>query len=481
MSRWPLVVVVAAFTLSRSVAYAIGLRYNAGGLGRFPQIVDPELLRTRLFESLLYLHSQPPLFNLLIGVVLKLAPAHVGTVMHAAYAILGLALSITLYLLLVRVGTRTWLSAGIAAAFSLAPSFLLLENWLTYEYVVAALLVVSMLVLYEFIQRGTTWLGIAFFGLLGTVIGIRSVFHPIWLLSVIAVLIVLRREMRRRVLLVSLLPVLLVALLITKNVVLFGVPGTSSWFGMNLAQVVYADVPRAERQPLVERGQLSRASLVAPFSSPLAYLSVLPRPSARGVPVVDEVRKSTGFWNWNQEVYIPASRSLLDDSLTFIRLHPDAYARGILAGMRLYARPFDSEGYVDQSETKRYTDVFDRVVLLQVTPSGPAWTIVLAHVMAFIYGLRLMYRLIRRRLEPTPARVALAYAWLTFVYVALVIAFFQVVENNRIRLVIDPLVVVLLAAAARDVSSRLALRSARLKRERAARFAIQDFTGSRNS
>jgi hypothetical protein len=149
--------------------------------------------------------------------------------------------------------------------------------------------------------------------------------------------------------------------------------------------------------------------------------------------------------------------------------------------MRLYARPFDSEGYVDQSETKRYTDVFDRVVLLQVTPSGPAWTIVLAHVMAFIYGLRLMYRLIRRRLEPTPARVALAYAWMTFVYVALVIAFFQVVENNRIRLVIDPLVVVLLAAAARDVSSRLALRSARLKRERAARFAIQDSPSSGNS
>ena len=38
------------------------------------QYLDPVLLKSDLLRSLLYLHSQPPLFNLFLGTVLKVSP-----------------------------------------------------------------------------------------------------------------------------------------------------------------------------------------------------------------------------------------------------------------------------------------------------------------------------------------------------------------------------------------------------------------------
>jgi ABC-type polysaccharide/polyol phosphate export permease len=74
----------------------------------------------------------------------------------------------------------------------------------------------------------------------------------------------------------------------------------------------------------------------------------------------------------------------------------------------------------------------------------------LTHIAGLLYGLRLTYRLLRRRVKQTASAVTLAYVWLTLAYVTLVVTFTQVVENGRIRFFLDPLVVVLLAAAARD-------------------------------
>src|SRR5947199_143356 len=123
-SRLPLIFVVLAFVASRGIAYAVGVRFNAGPLQCFFQVVDPDLLRTRLLESLFYLHSQPPLFNLILGLFLKVTPGHFDAAMHAFYLAQGIALSIAFYLLLVRLGIGRWPSAVIATALCATPAFL---------------------------------------------------------------------------------------------------------------------------------------------------------------------------------------------------------------------------------------------------------------------------------------------------------------------------------------------------------------------
>ncbi len=453
----------AAFAVSRGAAYGAGVRFDSSPLEYFLQYIDPDLLETRLLESLFYLHGQPPLFNLLLGVVLKLAPGHFGAAMHAVYLSLGLMLSLAMYLVLVRVGLRRWTSAVVAALLSATPAFVLYENWLFYEYPVAALLVLSALALSEFLRRGTFLSASTFFLLLASVIYVRSIFQIAWLLLALGLLLAVRADLRRTVLLASALPTLVVLLLIVKNVVLFGVPTTSSWFGMNLAQVVYHAIPAADRRPYVERGELSRVSLIDPFSPPAEYRPFVSS-RATGVPVLDSFVKSGGAPNMNNKILIDVSREYFSDSLYLVRVRPRAYARAIVDGGKLYLRPTTVQGFIAQnrSEIEAYDDLFNRVVLLRTRHAfNIGWTILAAHVLALIYGLRLTYRLLRRRVVASAAAVTLAYVWLTLAYCTVIVTFTQVVENDRIRFFLDPLVVILVAVPVRDTFHNVSLRRSR--------------------
>src|SRR5437868_15126712 len=83
--------VVAAIVASRVIYYLLGVRFDMTPLGKFDQILDPVLLRTNLLQSLWYLHSQPPAFNLGLGIVLKLFPGYEGIAFHASWILMGLA------------------------------------------------------------------------------------------------------------------------------------------------------------------------------------------------------------------------------------------------------------------------------------------------------------------------------------------------------------------------------------------------------
>ena len=74
---------IVAFSASRAGAYAFGVRFNPNSINCMPQIIDPKLLSSRLLESLFYLHSQPPLFNLTVGIFLHLFPSRFGSAINA--------------------------------------------------------------------------------------------------------------------------------------------------------------------------------------------------------------------------------------------------------------------------------------------------------------------------------------------------------------------------------------------------------------
>ena len=82
--RVPVAVIVAGFLASRIAAYAAGIRLAPDPLTWYWQYIEPALLKERLLESLFYLHSQPPLFNLFIGLALKAFPASYGTALQVS-------------------------------------------------------------------------------------------------------------------------------------------------------------------------------------------------------------------------------------------------------------------------------------------------------------------------------------------------------------------------------------------------------------
>ena len=111
-SRWPLGVVIVAAALARVFYYSYGqVRFDDTPLYYYLQFVDPLLLQNDLIRSVTHLHSQPPLFNLLVGVVLKVFPEHYTFAFNAIYVGLGATLIVCMFRLMRRFGAAGWLAA----------------------------------------------------------------------------------------------------------------------------------------------------------------------------------------------------------------------------------------------------------------------------------------------------------------------------------------------------------------------------------
>src|SRR5262245_41234640 len=98
----PLVVTLVVFGVSRLLFFYSGIRFAAWTLNWMPHYIDPYLLKHDLLRSVYYLHIQPPLFNLFLGGVLKLFPNHERLAFHSIYLLLGVMLSSSLLLLMMR-------------------------------------------------------------------------------------------------------------------------------------------------------------------------------------------------------------------------------------------------------------------------------------------------------------------------------------------------------------------------------------------
>src|ERR1700693_4773142 len=142
------------FAVSRIAYYLLGVRFDARPIFHFFQFVDPELLKQRLLESLLYLHVQPPGFNLYVALILKLFPAHYTEAFHTVHLALGATSCCLLYHLMrvCRVSSSpAFLLTGI---FIVSPGVVLFENFMLYEYLVMFLLLAVAAALYHLVRRG---------------------------------------------------------------------------------------------------------------------------------------------------------------------------------------------------------------------------------------------------------------------------------------------------------------------------------------
>jgi hypothetical protein len=448
--RLPTAVVLAGFAASRLAAYGAGVRFDASQLHYAIQNVDPELLRTRLAESLFYLHGQPPLWNLTLGIVLKIAPHHVSGTFGVLFLALGIVESVALLRLLERLSVPTAPAVVVTVALIASPAFLIFENWLFYDYPMLVALTLSALALYRYLDRPTAVRGLAFFSLLAVVILTRSIFQIVWLVLV-AGLVVLARRPSRSVLALSALPLLLVAGVSVKNAVLFGTPTTSSWLGMNLARVTVAQLPQAERERLVREGTLSRVSLVRPFAPLADYAGAVPAARRWGVPVLDEPTKQNGARNLEAATYITISRRYLHDDLWVIRSRPGAYVHGLKRALEDFFQPATHEPFVMRNRSKvavwdRFYNRFLYGSYARTNLAGVLLT--LGYGAGLMYGLFIVLALLRRRRRPDQTEATLLFIALTVLYVLLAGNLTDVGENARFRLVLDPIAAALLAAGA---------------------------------
>jgi hypothetical protein len=455
----------AVFVATR-VAYAIaGVRFDtAVPLRKYMHFVDVRLLQDDLWTSVWHLHSQPPLFNLILGAVLHLPGSDAGW-FQVLYLAMGATLTLTMFLLMRELGVPVGLAFVSTAVFIVVPVTVLYENFLFYTYPVAVGFVASGLFLVRYLRSRRPLYGVLLFSTLTFLVLTRSTYHLVWLLAVAAGVVVLARPARARALALLLIPVVVAVGWYAKTWVEFGTTSGSSWAGMNLAKVTLQQAPPGEIKDLVRHGDLSRQALILPFTAPEAYG---PLPRRTGVAVLDERRKTGGEINYNHQLYVDVSDQYFDDAVSFIRAHPGEYARMAQYSFRFFWLPGDD--FVVLEPNRAHLDGLDRILnrFLFLQPSSyfsselrgytrpvsayapalgqVAWGAVLVYLAAWSMSAAALWALVRRKHIDRARAATIAFLGLTVLYVTVASNAFELGENNRFRFETDAVAWVLFVA-----------------------------------
>jgi hypothetical protein len=336
-------VIVAAFIATRVLFYGLGGRFISQPVGFALQYLDPQLLQNDLLQSLLYLHTQPPLFNLFLGVVLKIS-ADPPLTFALLFQTAGLMALLALCGLLRAVRLSPAAALIVSMIFMCNPTVILYENLLYYTYIEGALILLAAFSLLQWCRCWQSRWALSFWLALGCLGGIRSLFHPVFFVGLSCVLgfyFFIKNRRRKQVLVfcaASLLAIAPLLLVCSKNKAVFGFFGNSSWDGISLWTKACGYGPE-ELEQLYSRGiisSLARQAELEPFRALAKYTDgdmLMAR--ACHHPADCAQFKTTGKPNFNHIGYIELSRQLWKDALAIIRDDPARFAFQTLASYSL--------------------------------------------------------------------------------------------------------------------------------------------------
>ena len=337
-------VILACFAISRLLYLLAGVRFEAARpLAGFYQIVDPVLLRDRLLETTWYMHTQPPAFNLFIGLVLKATPTTdaASVVFSLCWLLLGVLLSILLYQLQRDLAVYPVVAMLTTAWFVVSPGAALFENLLIYEYPLLVGLMAAAWALLRFARSGRLGYAALFFTLLVLLAYTRSLFHLLWVLIAAAGCLWAANAINRSKALWTLasVAVALVLGLFLKNYFLYGQFTSSTWLAANLPTISTHQLPEDVKQQLVRDGVISGASAIDGPAS-LAYYRKYYHPvPKRGVPILDQDVDSTGRDNFNNLEYFQVYQHTTQDAKEVLKRYPKVLVKSMAIAWFTYFFP----------------------------------------------------------------------------------------------------------------------------------------------
>jgi hypothetical protein len=354
--------VAGIFAASEILARVLGIRFAWETLDTLYQYLDPAILESDLTRGLYYLHSQPPLFNLGIGLVLKVFPESFPLVFSVLLGASALALLLAMAWLLRRLGAPDGLTFVVLALFALSPNFLVYRHWLFYTLPVALLLVAAGVALLIHCETGRTFPLVSFAFLAGAVMVTRSLFHPLWLVLVVAAL------GRRRIVFACLAPLVVVGLLFLKNYFLVGSFNGSTWLGLSLAK--RWPLSQDQVKELKDSGEIPPYWSRRPFQEPdeLQPFGFFKGDGPTAHPALDAPYKANGKPNFNHRDYVVVSDALLEGNLRLIRRFPARYLERTATALLLFLQPGPNSVHFlveyDFERVHRYRDFLTRTLFL---------------------------------------------------------------------------------------------------------------------
>ncbi len=449
-TRWPYFAVAVALVASWFEARVAGVPFEAAGLSDFWQFLDPVLLRDDLLRAALSLHMQPPLFNVFVGVALKLFGSAAGFPLSLSYLAMGALLVLTMLWVMRHLGASDVVAVGVCALFALHPAFIVYQRWLFYSLPNALLLLLTTAALIRFLETRRDRWARAFAGAATVLMLARQIFHLLWFVGAVAVIgAMIPRAERRRLLVASLTPLLVVNLLYLKNWLLVDEYGASTWAGMALH--LGMDIPEQftldEVRPLVEDGRVPPVWLAGAFPAPeiVAPLGYFP-PNPGTNPALDAPYRSTGFPNYNHREYARISHDMLRGALALIRAYPDRYLARIRLGTYEFFQPGPRRLFgwhrMNESRLRPWIEAWNRWLFLGGLLGGTGLDV--PNLLMLIYPASILFALARAS-SRSPQRATFAFIAISLLWVFVLTNLLVLDENDRVRFETDPLLAVLVA------------------------------------
>ena len=226
------------FILSRFIIFIIGIRPNMQ-FGYW-QTLDPTLLKYDLINSLFYLHSEPVLWNLLLGIGLKLSPNNLDLLFFLFQIFLSYISLYYFYLILKIIQFPKKFILLILIFFIFSPNIIYYENWIFYSHLCFFLFFqISYFFLKYFEYYDFRYQVYVYISLLLLTLTWK-LFHPIlFLLFFLFFLFYSKKVNIKKFFLIFLLFFSLSLLPLIKNKIALGFFVNGSLLGLNLAQTTH--------------------------------------------------------------------------------------------------------------------------------------------------------------------------------------------------------------------------------------------------
>lgn len=450
------------------------------------QLASMEALDGSPIETIWRVHTQPPGWNALIAVLLRLSPFGLALSLQLVMIVCGIALCVAVCRIATALGASP-AAAGLLTVLATANSQIMQGGFgFRYDLPLAALLASLAAV----ICSRPSWRSMIGVVVIGTAITMtRALFHPIWLAMVVLVVAVgWRGRLPRRSMawvVVGLIPIASVGGWLLKNQAQQGMLTMSSWSGMNLLRSVEPALTDDEIAELLADGVISEVAAVGPFQSYSSYEPFMPActPKSSAAVVSRTIKSSTpvevpfGLYiadNFNFECYVPVYEQAGVDARALIRHHPGAWLEArawaannwfilssptavdsrVLDGMHVVTRAsLLAVPHPYQPWPWRGSDLVARGIVV-----GPESVMLLVLTMVLLWaGARRAPGVIRGHSDLSPEAVVVTVLSLTVAWTMAAGIGLELGEQERFRMMLDPLVVAGGGALAwRAVGARLA-------------------------
>lgn len=450
----------AVFALSRVLLICLGVRFDTSPLQWFYQYIDPLLLKENLWQSLLYLHSQPPVYNLYLGIVLRYGGLYAPLLFRMSYLVIGLFSIAVLYTFMRLIHIHHAVAFFCTAFFTVSPPVLFYENWLFYTYPLTFVLCLSsLLLLVSLNTRSRTYLFL-FFTAISCLVLTRTLFHTVWFVAVLCWVLLYQHKHMKRIIMSALIPLVIIFSVHAKNFLLFGQTSLTSWFGMNLIKMT-STIPQNLLHQEIDGGRVSGIARLMPFQAPETYQQYV-HDSMTGIPVLDNKYKSTGAVNFNYIGYRKISEQYQTAASHLIKRYPQFYGQSVIKAVYQFLRPCSDSIIISGHNRQRlhaWVTIYEKYLLGDILKNvwrttftnrfGQQRTVHVNLLYLFIPLLYLFGALIAcTNVRPLPFTVnqlfTIRYCMFNIGYVTIVGNLFDASENMRFRFMIVPFLYVII-------------------------------------